>query len=398
MDGRYMVDYASDAAFAIDGEQRVAAWNYGARRLLGYARREVLGRRCSEVIQAVGPQGEPLCASGCEGAQCFQNSRAFTAPSCQARHKDGRWVSIDFESVVIPKRARSSHVCSAAAVVFLRGEKRKSAQLPPGEKLQIFTLGRFGLVAGESKLAIEKWERKQAVTLLKILVAHLGRPVHRETLIEYFWPGIDEDRAWKRLKVTMHFLRRELRAAGNVEDVVETAGQTYALRDDAVWVDLDAFERCAAEGLRLQREEQWDEALHRFEEAQNLYRGDYMEEDIYADWCTAERERLFEIYLDMLTGLAECHARAGHFAEAVQVCRTAIVRDPGRESFHRTCMKNLVQLGRADWAMAQYHRCRRLLARELDVEPMPETQRLYQKIFNRYQETAAEKLAGRRYE
>ena len=48
--------------------------------------------------------------------------------------------------------------------------------------------------------------------------------------------------------------------------------------------------------------------------------------------------------------------------------------------------------------MAQYHRCRRLLARELDVEPMPETQRLYQKIFNRYQETAAEKLAGRRYE
>jgi PAS domain S-box-containing protein len=55
IDARYMVDYASDAAFAIDGEQRIIAWNYGARRLLEYTRREVLGRHCSEVLQAVCP-------------------------------------------------------------------------------------------------------------------------------------------------------------------------------------------------------------------------------------------------------------------------------------------------------------------------------------------------------
>ena len=55
MDARYLVDYASDAAFAIDGEQRIVAWNYGARRLLEYTRREVLGRHCWEVFQAVCP-------------------------------------------------------------------------------------------------------------------------------------------------------------------------------------------------------------------------------------------------------------------------------------------------------------------------------------------------------
>jgi DNA-binding SARP family transcriptional activator len=231
---------------------------------------------------------------------------------------------------------------------------------------------------------------KQARTLLKYLVTHLGRPVHRETLIEFFWPGIDEDRGWKRLKVTVHALRRQLRSAGFVEDIVETAGQAYALRRDAVWVDINAFERFAAEGSALQRQEQWDKAVQRFEDAQSLYRGDYMEEDIYADWCTAERERLFEIYLEMLTGMAECHAKLGHFAEAVRVCRTALVRDPGRESFHRALMEYLVQLGRADWAIAQYHRCRHLLARELDVEPMPETQRLYRQILERHQGAAGE--------
>ena len=35
IDARYLVDYASDAAFAIDGKQRIVAWNYRARRLLG---------------------------------------------------------------------------------------------------------------------------------------------------------------------------------------------------------------------------------------------------------------------------------------------------------------------------------------------------------------------------
>ena len=31
IDARYLVDYASDAAFAIDGKQRIVAWNYRAR-------------------------------------------------------------------------------------------------------------------------------------------------------------------------------------------------------------------------------------------------------------------------------------------------------------------------------------------------------------------------------
>ena len=398
MDARYLVDYASDAAFAIDDRQRIVAWNYGARRLMEYTRREVLGRHCWEVFQAVCPNGEPLCVPGCEGAVCFKQSRAFAAPSCRMRHKDGRWVPVNFESVVMPKRARSSDTAAAVAVIFLRSESEKRDRSLPEQNLQIFTLGRFGLVAKGRELSIEKWERKQAVTLLKFLVVHLGRPVHREILSEFFWPDIDEDRAWKRLKVTVHFLRQQLRLAGIDENIVETVDKTYALRREAVWVDSVAFEGGVAEGAALQRQQRWDKALHCYEEAQHLYRSDYMEEDIYADWCAAEREQLHEIYLEMLAGMAECHAANGHYAEAVQVCRTALVRDPCRESFHRTLMEYLVRLGRADWAMDQYHRCHRLLTDELGVEPMHETQRLYRKILERYGRAPVEKLADHRNE
>jgi PAS domain S-box-containing protein len=387
-----LVDLASDAAFAVDGGLEIVAWNLAAQRLLGYAASEVIGRHCSDVLQAVLPGDEPLCTPGCEGVRCFRRARPFAAPACRARHKNGGWVSLSIASMVMPKPARRSGAGSTIAVILLRSEAKTQDQPVPEPALQIFTFGCFGLTARGSGLDTEHWKRKQALTLLKYLVAHPGRPVHRETLIECLWPDIDEARARERLKVTVYYLRHQLRAAGISEDVVETVGKTYLLRPEAVWVDALAFERLMTEGAALQREQRWDEALKRYEEAQHLYRGDYMEEDIYADWCAAERERLLELYVEILHGMAECHTALKRYAEAVQVCRTALVLDPCRESFHRTIMLLLVRLGRADWAVAQYRRLERVLATELDVEPMQETRCLYRQILEGGGEAPAEKL------
>jgi PAS domain S-box-containing protein len=382
IDAHYLVDHVSDAAFAIGGGLNITAWNRGAQQLLGYAPGEVIGRHCSEVIQAVLPGGESLCVPSCDGIQCFRRERSFAASVCHARHKDGGWVAMSIASVVMPKQSRRSHGDAEIAVIFLRQEAGEEKQAgPPSERaLEISVLGRFGVAVRGRRLAVETWERKQALTLLKYLVAHLDHPVHREALIEYLWPDVDEGQGRERLKVTVYFLRRQLRAAGLPDDVLQTIGKTYVLNGETVWVDAETFQRLVAEGLTLQRRQRWGEALDLYEEAQHLYRGDYMEEDIYIDWCAAERERLREIYLEALAGMVDCHAERGHYAEAVQVCRTALVRDPCRESFHRALMEHLVQLGRADWALAHYQSCRRILARELGVEPMPETRRLHRRI------------------
>jgi PAS domain S-box-containing protein len=393
-----MVDHASDAAFAIDGRLNITAWNRGAQQLLGYSPNEVIHRPCSEVIRAVLPDGELLCVPGCDGIQCFRREQPFAASGCRARHKDGGWVPMSIASVVMPKQARRSHRDLAVAVIFLRDGEEMQGRPPPERALQIFVFGRFGVVARGRRLAVENWKRKQALTLLKYLVAHLGHPVHYETLTEYLWPDVDERRGRERLKVTVYFLRCQLRAAGLLDDVMQTVGKTYVLNDETVWVDAAAFQRLVAEGSTLQREQRWDEALNLYNEAQHLYRGDYMEEDIYVDWCAAERERLHEIYLEVLTGIVDCHAEQGHYAGAVQACRTALVHDPCRESFHRALMEHLVHLGRADWALNQYHSCRRILARELGVEPMPETQRLHQQIIEGDGATSIDTRAARRGE
>ncbi len=376
-----LVDFASDPAFAIDRSLTIISWNRAAVQCLGYAAEEAIGRHCSDILQAVYAHGEPLCAPSCEGVRCFRRDQPFAAASSYARHKDGGWVPVNLATVVTSKRARGSTDRSVLAVVFLRGDDKEQRHPLIGQTLQIFTFGRFGLAAGGDRLATEKWQRKQQVlTLLKLLVARVGRAVPREVLSEWLWPEADERSGRERLKVTVYALRQQLRAAGLNEEIIETVDGAYLLRREAVWIDVEAFDRCITEGTDQQRQERWDDALHSYREAQRLYRGDYMEENIHADWCAEERGRLREVHLEMLASMAECYASCGRYAEAVSVYRSILVDDPCREGVHRMLMTHLIRLGHLDSALAQYHHCARILAEELDVEPMSETRRLYEKI------------------
>lgn len=387
-----LVDCASDPAFAIDRSLTIINWNRAARQCLGYAAEEVIGQHCSDVLQAVYAHGEPLCAPGCEGVRCFRRDRPFAATSSYARHKDGGWVPVNLAAVVTSKRVQSSDDRSVLAVVFLRDDEGKNAQPLVPQTLQIFTFGRFGLAAGGNRLATEKWQRKrQALTLLKLLVARVGRAVPREVLSEWLWPEADERSGRERLKVTLYALRHQLRAAGLNEEIIETVDGAYLLRREAVWIDVEAFDRCVTDGSAQQHQEQWEDALHSYREAQRLYRGDYMEENIHADWCAEERDRLREVHLEMLARMAECHAARDRYAEAVSVYRSILVDDPCREGVHRTLMTHLARLGHIDSAVAQYHHCARILAEELDVQPMPETRRLYERILAGEARAAIEK-------
>lgn len=375
-----LVEGTSEAAFAVDDHHHVIAWNQSAENLLGYTADEVIGRRCAEVLQSVLPGGEPLCMPDCEVFRCFHNGQSKGVPCCRSRAKNGTWVNIRYSSIVMPEPIQEQPSGAAVAVVLLHEKEEQLMHVSQHGLLQIFTLGKFALAANGCGIAIEKWKRRQAVTLLKILVTHLDRPVHRERILDCLWPDVDEERGWGRLKVTMYYLRTQLRASGAGEDSIQTVGNAYLLRRDAVWVDWENFEKLVTEGRALQARERIDEALRCYDEAQFLYRGDYLEQDVFTDCFAEERERLGEVYMELLTRKAECHAQRGEYVEAVQVCRKALVHDPCRESFHCLLMQYLVHLGRVDWAVAQFRHCQSVLAREFGVDPMPETQRLYQHI------------------
>ncbi|MCP4386384.1 MAG: hypothetical protein GY798_34085, partial [Hyphomicrobiales bacterium] len=343
--------------------------------LLGYSTKEAVGSRCGQVLQASYPTGEPLCSVLCEGRSCMVMGDKWAIDACRIRHKTGKMITAGISTLVLPLEAREETNGDAVAVVFLRSANRAAKDVAPVLPLRVFTLGHFGLAVAGEGLDVDGWKRKQAAVVLKCLVNNLDRPVHRERLIEWLWPDADPERGWKRLKVTVSFLRGKLSAGGAKEEIIETVGQSYLLRRDAVWVDSDAFESLVAAGSTSLRNGNRRDALGHFEEAKSLYRGDYLEDEAYSEWCAEERERLREIYLELLAGMATCYAEGGLWMEASQVCRMALSSDPCRESFLRVLLESLVNLGRPDWAEAQFTSWRHSLEAEYGLQPTQETLR-----------------------
>ncbi|MFQ5624058.1 MAG: BTAD domain-containing putative transcriptional regulator [Paracoccaceae bacterium] len=375
-----LIALSSDPAFVVDSDQRVSGWNSGAEELLGYSGEEAVGRRCGRVLRAIYPTGEPLCSMLCEGRECFALGRKWGAGSCKIRHRNGRMIRAAISTLVLPPETRTGDGGNAVAVVFLRPAEGTEDDALTEWPIRIYSLGNFGLAIAGKGLNVDSWKRKQAVAVLKCLVGQLGRPVHRERLIEWLWPNCDPELGWKRLKVAVSYLRGKLREGGIRKEVVETVGQSYRLRVDAVWVDADSFESVVAEGWEFLGNENPAEALSRFETAENLYRGDYFEGEPYAEWCAEERERLREIRLELLVGMVQCHAKRGAFLEASRASRTALCNDPCREVFIRSLIENLARLGRPDQARAEFAAWRRALRADYGLEPTEETLRVYRHL------------------
>ncbi len=162
-----LVEFASDPAFALDGDMRVIGWNAGAENFLRYSAKEANGQRCGQVLQAFYPTGEPLCSMLCEGRSCIAIGEKWNIGACKIRHKDGRMIVAGISTLVVPTEARKRNGGDAVAVVFMREAGWSNPRMVGMQPLRVFTLGHFGLTMAGKGLEVDKWKRKQAVVVLK---------------------------------------------------------------------------------------------------------------------------------------------------------------------------------------------------------------------------------------
>ncbi len=259
--------------------------------------------------------------------------------------------------------------------------------LPPEEHplLEIRCFGAFALHLRGKLVTPEMFSRREALTLLKILVIQGGRPVARDALIECLWPEADPRTAVNRLHVLVHTLRRVIEPPQQRGDwlFIRSDGDRYSLSATAPYrLDITEFREYVSLGEQLSRDGEEAAAIEAYEAAVELYRGDLLEEEPYADWCREQRAHLREICLTVLGRLATAYRDQGSTEESINHYRHALKIDPLRESNHRGLMLALWSAGRRDEALRQYQTCSDILRRELNVEPLPETAELHTSIRN----------------
>ena len=236
------------------------------------------------------------------------------------------------------------------------------------------TLGAFRLVRGGVAVPRGAWQSRKARDLLKVLVSRQGRPVARAQLVEILWPeqAAGEPPALKRLNVMVSTLRAVLdpdHAHSSDHIVVSDAG---SLRLDLahITVDVEEFLALVATALRLEQAGRTAEALERWQAAEASYRGEFCEEDPYAEWAVTLREQARLAYVQAAGRVAAAEAAAGRYEQAARYWLRALERDPYDEGAHLSLVRVLDLAGRRGDARRRYHVYAERM-RALDVEPSP---------------------------
>ncbi len=126
--------------------------------------------------------------------------------------------------------------------------------------------------------------------------------------------------------------------------------------------------------------------VERWEQAVQLYRGPFLDSAVprgchdFEAWALAQRAWFERHTLDALANLADHFQGCDAHNRALLYTRWQLDIDPWRETAHRQAMLLLADLGQRGAALAQYERCRRVLAQELGVEPEAETVELCERI------------------
>ncbi|HUE75492.1 MAG TPA: BTAD domain-containing putative transcriptional regulator [Chloroflexota bacterium] len=256
----------------------------------------------------------------------------------------------------------------------------------PTPSIRFHCFGRFRITRDGRELPSSQFGRQKSLALLKLLIAHRGRPLHREMLVESLWPEAEPGPASNNLRVVLHDLRHTLEPdlpRGRGSSVVLSRGDLiYLDPTERCWTDVEEFVQLAKTFDRQHARGQVHAALRAGEAAASMY-AEYMEDEPYLDWCIAERERLREVCICLLGRLADTYAGQGRLADAIQACQRSLLIDNVREETHRQLIAFLYQDGRRDQAIRQYEACRQILSQALDIEPDIETRDLYMSILDR---------------
>ncbi len=250
--------------------------------------------------------------------------------------------------------------------------------------LEIYCLGKFRVHVGGAR--IEQWRRVKAKALLKYLVARRGHPASKDVLMEALWPGCEPPLANNNLKAAARSLRQTLGAAhgsnGDFPWVLFQDGN-YTINPEAdVWSDADQFEYHWQVARQMETDGRIAEAIKEHQAAEALYHGDYMEDNPYEEWTTLRREALKDVYLAIVSRLADYSMQQEDYEGCGVYCQKILVKDPCREDAYQRLMCCHSRLGQRSRAISWYRLCEKTIKAELDLCPDRRTVALYRKLLN----------------
>ena len=238
--------------------------------------------------------------------------------------------------------------------------------------VRICVLGSLQLFRNGQEVPQKAWKRKKARELLCLLVSLRGAFISKEQLWEIMFPESPPESAGRDLRVILHSLFEVLdpdRPHNSPARSIVRKDDLYSLPWNRISLDLADFEACL--------DSPQEAPITVLARANNLVRGDCLEDFAYSDWAQSLRQRWRDQYLRAASQLAQLQRAQGHPQAALEVAHQMLERDKCWEEAYRLMMEIHLDEGRPAQAAQVYDLCSRTLQEELGVEPSSETEALF---------------------
>ena len=240
-------------------------------------------------------------------------------------------------------------------------------------RLELNFLGTFQIYIVDRPVPLR---RNKARALLAYLAVEAHRPHERAFLTGLFWPEMPQRSALRNLTNALSQLNRAIDDAGVDPECILANRQTIQFNAKCNHtLDVAEMQRALLSGH-----------INELEQGVALYQGEFLPAfslpdcQAFDEWLLQTREQLHNQVLSALHTLADHFLETDDFAKAQQYAQRQLELDAWRETAHAQLMRALVQGGQRAAALAQYEKCRQLLADELGVPPEAELTDLYEQI------------------
>ena len=319
---------------------------------------------CGQLLDCMAPGGP--CADGCLAERAAQADRPLPEIRIDTRRGGGvsaLWVT-------------AAPLGDGRALLHLRPgdardrRRRSDPHWISGPRLKISAFGRMHVDSPEGPLS-GKWLQQRPGHVLKYLVCERNRVVHAEEIAEALWPGAGPT-ALNNVRHFIHSLRDKLepdRPKRAPSSFIVAVQGGYAIDRRRVQIDADDFEEAAKKGVEAARRGALDEAEAALSGALELYRGDFLSDEPYAEWAYVERDRLRALTTQCLRVLATILAKREDIDGASSVLEQLAELEPYDAEVHRQLLTAWLRLGRRTEAARRYTSFRMRMLREFGEEP-----------------------------
>ncbi|MFL6215906.1 MAG: BTAD domain-containing putative transcriptional regulator [Blastocatellia bacterium] len=298
-------------------------------------------------------------------------------------------LAVDYLARIAPqKAAQAASVAhpSATAPTAPANRLRQAAPVElfierPNVDLAIRMLGPVEVCRDPAEPLKEAWRLIKSLHILCYIASRRNHRAPKEQIIETFWGDADTDTIAKNFHPTISHMRKALNSGQVVKkDFVLYREGAYLLNSQYQYrIDVEEFERLLNDAREARRNDDREGAAQLLAEAIKLYRGDFLEE-LYYNWVEELQSYYRDLYFEALKELIAYHSARGSHEQVVRYGQMLLARDPYQEDVHCAVMESHVAMGNRAAAIDQFDGLRRMLRRELGVDPLPATLARYEAL------------------